>query len=489
MLSLLLAGLLTLGTFFGCANIKNDTTDTTGETEPAVTEPETDPVAERLEALRETVDWGGEDFGILYVNDIAGYTEEVEISTDEKSTVVSEAVHQRNTLFEEYGNLEFTLVPTSNGSVTTKLQGEVQTATGDFFLVTQTTSGTAAAATSNLLYDYLALDIDYDQDWWDEGTLDFALDGKVFFMNGPFNIVDDDVTFVMIFNKTLRENYGVENPYQLVKDGKWTLDKFNSIISKLATENGDGTWNEEDTYGFTAPESIGNTFFYSAGLQYVNNSRDMDAPELVLTGAKLEQALDVLAIARSIVHDNHSSYIAAPGSEALAKGVFTGGRSLFYCEAASYLRALNQEMEAVYGIIPLPKYNEQQENYTTWSHSIGSTLSIPTSVGNGKQDMEQFAAVLELYTILSEQHVRPAYYDNMLTTRNVHDAESAEMMDLIFLHRTYDMAMYFDSLGMASIFSTSVSGADQFSSSYNKVSSSFDKAIRNILRRLQNPRK
>ncbi len=321
LLALLLAVLMILSAtvaFVGCANENEPSDETESLTEAVVTEAETDPVQDALDAAREEVNWGGEDFGILYVNDIAGYTEEVEI-VEEKPSVINENVHTRNTLLEEYCNLSFVLIPASNGAIGGKLQGEAQTATGDFELVTQTAAGTASSATSGLLYNYLDLNIDYDQPWWDAGTLDFALDGKVFFMNGPFNIVDDDVTFVFIFNKKLREEYQVENPYDMVKNGTWTLSKFNSIISQLATENGDGKWDENDTYGFSTPSSIGNTFFYAAGLRFVNNDRDMETPQLVLTGAKMEQALDVLAIARTIVHDNNSTYLAASGNEGISK--------------------------------------------------------------------------------------------------------------------------------------------------------------------------
>ncbi len=484
----LFMSLLSLAVLSACSNNEENQESTSDDSTVSDTAAETDPVSDALDALRQEVDWGGNEFGILYVNDIAGYTEEVE--ADEKadestsSGVINNAVHERNTLFEEYGNLEFVLIPASNSSISGLINAEVQSGSGDFQLITQTTSATATMATSGSLYNYLDLSIDYEQSWWDKGTLEFALNGRVFFMNGPFNIVDDDVTFVMMFNKQLREDYKVENPYDTVKNKKWTLSYFNSVISALSNESsGDGKWDENDTYGFSAPGSIGNTFFYGAGLQYVVNDRNMDAPELVLTGSKMNIALDVLDIARSIVHDNHSSYIATQGSEALSKQVFVAGRSLFYCEAASYLRALNTSMETEYGVLPIPKYSEDQENYTTWSHSIGSTLSIPTSAA--KNDMEQFANVLELYTVLSQKLVRPAYYDTMLTTRNVRDAESAEMVDLIFEHRTYDMAMYFDTLGLSSIFSDSVSGANTFSSAYSGKAKVFNKVVSRLLTKLQ----
>ena len=489
LMCLLLACLMVLPLFAACGD-PADTTES-GESSEAATEPETDPVDEALNAIRGEADWGGNDFGIIYVNDIGGYTEEVEAEPESDdqtgSGVINDAVFERNTLFEEYCKLNFVLIPVANSAIGSRIQGEVHTSTGDFQLITTTTDIAASNATSGLLYNYLELDIDLEQDWWDAGTLDFALDGRVFFMDGPFNIVDDDVTFVFMFNKELRTEYQVANPYDTVKAGEWTLEHFNSIVKELATENGDGKWDAEDTYGFSTPGSIGNTFFYGAGLQYVVNSREMDSPELVLN-AKMEQALNVLDLARTIIHDNNSTFVAPHGQEGLSRDVFVNGRSLFYCEAASYLRGLNATMEREYGVVPVPKYNKEQANYTTWRHSIGSTLSIPTTVAKG--DMGQFAKVLETYTLLSQKFVRPAYYDTMLTTRNVQDVESSEMLDLIFLNRTYDMAMYFTQLGFNGLFENAVlSSGSNFSSAYASNSKKFDKQIANILRKLQNPRK
>lgn len=490
LLSLLLALLMAASTLVACGQNTEDPGAESGSSTIAATEEETNPLEDALNALRAEVDWGGNDFGIIYVNDIGGYTEEVEAEPENGdetgSGVINDAVFERNTLFEEYCNLNFVLVPTPNPSIGSAIMAEVQTGTGDFHLITTTADTAARNATSGYLYNYLDLDMDLEQDWWDAGTLDFALDGRVFFMDGSFNIVDDDVTFVFMFNKELRTEYQIDNPYETVKAGEWTLEYFNSVVSQLATENGDGKWDENDTYGFSTPGSIGNTFFYGAGLKYVENSRDMDVPELVLD-KKMEQALNVLDMARSIIQENNSTYVAPHGSEGISRDVFIQGRSLFYCEAASYLRGLNANMEREYGVVPVPKYDKAQANYTTWRHSIGSTLSIPTTVAKG--DMEQFAMVLETYALLSQKYVRPAYYDTMLTTRNVQDVESSEMLDLIFLNRTYDMAMYFTDLGFNGLFEqAALNSGNTFTSSYQANSKKFDRQIASILRKLQNPR-
>lgn len=451
------------------------------------TEPETkDPIVEALDRLTD-FNWGGDDFAILYVSDIAGYSEEVEAkaeaSDQTSSAVINDAVYERNITLEELCKLTFVPVPTTNGQVTTLVNAETQTNTGDYDLISAPASTTATMATSGYLYNYLDMGIDYEQPWWDPGTLEFCLADSVFFMNGAHNIVDDDVTFVMMFNKTLQSEAQIPDPYTTVRNAEWTLEYFNSIIQNVSSENGDGVWDEKDTYGFSSPGSIGNTFFYGSGLQYVVNSRNMDYPELAL-GNQLDKASRVMELAKAIVHDNNASYIAKSGDELLSRNVFVEERALFYCEAASYLRALNQTMEGDYGVVPIPKYSKEQENYNTWTHSIGSTLSIPTSIVDEIENND-FEAVLETYVVLSAKLVKPAYYDTMLTSRNVRDPDSAEMLDLIFQNRIYDMAIYFDALGFSNLFSDCVTtNSEAFTSKYNANAKRFDRQISNILKKI-----
>ena len=495
-ISLLLCIMILLPTLVACGQQTESPSDTDNkqsgdsgnENNTEVSETETtDPVQDALDRLIPEVDWDGKDFGMLYVNDIGGYVEEVEATADSNdassSSVINDAVFERNTLFEEYCNLNFILIPVSSGMVSTSIKSEVQTGTGDFHLITQTMTNSVDAATSGYLYNYTNLDIDYNTPWWDAGTLDFALCGHVFFMDGPFNIVDDDVTFVMMFNKELQRQHQVANPYETVTNGDWTLDKFHSIINGLASENGDGKWDENDTYGFATTDAVGTTFFYGAGLQYVINDRDMDRPELALDSSKMEKALGVLAKTRSIVKEGNSTYFAVGDKLGVETEVFRDGRSLYYVQAASYLRYLNTNMETEYGVIPIPKYNKEQTQYHTWRAGIGSTLSIPTTVAS--MDTDMFAQVLETYCVLSQKLVRPAYYDIMLTTRNVQDVESSEMMDLIFENRIYDMGAYFEVFGFYNLFTSSIIGEDTFSSSYAAAIKTYEKKLSVLIQKIE----
>lgn len=480
LISLLLACLLLLGSLISCGNDTNNPEGSTSQQSTASDESETaDAVEEALTAIRAEVDWGGNDFGYLYSNRF-GIAEEVEavanMNESSGSGVINNAVWERNSLFEEYGNLTFVLIPVDSDNLIGNVQREVQAGTGDFQLVAQPTSYTASLATTGVLYNYLDLDIDYDQAWWDAGTLDFALDGRVFFMNGPFNIVDDDVTYLMMFNKSLHTEYGLANPYDLVRSGDWTMAKFRDTVQDLSSDNGDGKWDAEDTYGYAAGGSM-DTFFYAADLRFVNNSQSMETPELAMDTSDMERAVNMLAMARDIVQNNNTTFSGDGMFD-----MFLNNRAFYYTEAASYLRSLNASMESEYGVIPVPKYDKNQKTHTSWSHSVASTLSMPTTVN--ELDTDALSDVLELYAILSEKLVRPAYYDTMLTTRNVRDADSAEMLEIIFNNRIYDMAMYFGQLGMGGIFADSVRGVDKFVSTYERAAGGFDKRISQILKDL-----
>ncbi len=481
LLSLLLAGLLLMPTLASCTENAETPDDTKTANTTASVEVETDPVEIALNELRNATDWKGEDFGLLYVNDIGGTKEEVEaqaeFSGESSNAVINDAVYERNQLFEEYCNLNFVLIPTSAANFTTTMNNGIQSGSREFLLCSQSAGSTASTALQGYLYNYTDLDIDYNQAWWDQGTLEFALDGRVFFMNGPFNIVDDDVTYFIAFNKKVQQENQIANPYQTVRDMEWTMEYMNSIISNLSSDNGDGMWDEKDTYGLTATAVIAASFFYGSGLKYVNNDPELDLPELMLSD-KMDRVLDVLDVARSIIHENNSTYVS------IGMEIFMRDRALYGYEVISYLRTLSAQMESGYGVLPVPMFDQEQGRYYAHSNPIGTTLSIPTTVAQINTDM--YAKVLETYCVLSQKLVKPAYYEVTLMTRNIQDLESTEMLDLILSSRVYDLAGYFADLGLSGLFENAVaSEGDTFSSKYASASRVFNKKVKNMLSKLQ----
>ncbi len=487
-LCLALAVLLLLSTLAGCANGGNDsdTKETTESSDP------TDELQQALDALG-TIDWaanndGNKDFTVLYADRFKDEVVGINGTVDKdggSSQVINDAVYERNTLLEERCNLKYNVIEREWTDIANTVSKESNTGTGDFQFIDTMTSDQASMATNRYLYDYLALDVDVDQPWWDSGTADFCLNDAIYFMSGSINFGDDNVTYVLIFNKDMLKSYpAISNPYQTVKDWKWTLDYFNEIIQGISYDNGDGLWDENDTYGFVTTYEYGSTFFMGSDLRFVINDRSSDAPELYLADkGRMDRALSVLDLSKQIYHNNNATYMSPPGEEAKGLSCFKAGRGLFYGEVASYLAELNKDTEFTYGVLPVPKYDERQEFYRTWTHSSGSCYSVVSAIPDAQ--VETVGNVLQAMAIISHQKVKPAYYDKMLTSRSIRDEESAEMLDLIFQNRIYDMAMYFTTLGLGDIFKTSVNANDdKFSSSYSGASKTFNNRVKGILRKL-----
>lgn len=144
--------------------------------------------------------------------------------------------------------------------------------------------------------------------------------------------------------------------------------------------------------------------------------------------------------------------------------MFAQNQGLFYSEVASYIVNL-KDMSDDFGVLPVPKYNVDQEKYVTWVHSISSTMVIPV----GPRDAEKDSKVIECMAILSGEHVIPTYYELVLKRKTIRDEESAGMLDIIFSNRTYDLVNYYSTLGLAGTFQGCVTRKNNsFASSYSK---------------------
>lgn len=464
-------------------------TNGNGETTGGDSETETEAKKDEIASMKEELgnpDWGKKDFVCLVQDEFKSevYAEDGSVdSTGGSAQVLNDAVLNRNKLLEENCNLTFDTIIKATGDMSTAIKNEATTGTGDFHIIDyKMGNGTTSEALSGTLHDWESMGIDVDKSWWDSGTADFALRGKVYFMTGDVNFCDDNFTYVLIFNKDMQKKYEntIPNPYQTVLDWEWTLDYFNSIIQGISSESsGDGVWDENDTYGFVTTYEFGNTLFIGSDLRYIKNDRTMDTPELAMDSG-LEKALDVLDKSKTIFWKNNATFMSPPGEEGKGLSCFKEGRALFYSEIASYLTKLSSEMDTDYGILPIPKYDKAQQYYRTWSYSGASCLSITSAIKEA--DEVTVGKIVQWYAMLSSENVKPAFYDVMLTSRNVRDEESRQMLDIIFQNRVYDMAFYFVSeFNLYEAFRNAVyKNDDSFSRTYSSNTKRFDRKVKQL---------
>lgn len=504
--ALLLAVLMLLPCFVACADsTDSDGTEaatggtTDGTQAPGESESEDETVSDediKKEIITATKEELGKlDYGQKTLTILAGTSFEREVSAvegtvdadGETSQQLNDAVLTRNKRMEEECNLVLENIIHEDIQMQDRINAEAMSPTGEFQVIDYRIDDSIRRALAGNLSDWVSMGIDLDKPWWDSGTADFALLGKVFFMCGDVTYTEEEMTYVLFFNKQMRAQYAetIPDPYQTVKDWEWTLDYFNSITQGISYESsGDGVWDENDTYGLVTTSLLGNTLFIGSGLCYIKNDRSMDRPELALDST-MDKALLVLDTAQNIFNQNNTTYISPEGEENRGLDCFRAGRAMFYSEVAIYLPRLNKNMDAEYGVLPIPKYDKAQEVYRTWAYGAGGCLSVTSAIPEA--DTEMIGKLVQYYAILSAEEVKPAYYDVMLTTQAVRDNESGEMLDLIFANRVYDMSFYFsDTFGLSTLFSDAVCRkANTFSSRYTSATKKFDSKVNQLLKDLE----
>lgn len=85
--------------------------------------------------------------------------------------------------------------------------------------------------------------IHLDEDWWDQILLDStSIRNKNYFATSAAHLMGYDRLWCLFFNESMMDELGLEYPYQLVRDGEWTLDKFSEYCKAAANLNGDDSF-------------------------------------------------------------------------------------------------------------------------------------------------------------------------------------------------------------------------------------------------------
>lgn len=209
--------------------------------------------------------------------------------------------------------------------------------------------------------------------------------------------------------------------------------------------DGNGILDHLDQYGFATTMDTVNGLFYSGGLSIVTKNTD-DIPEYTLM--QNPNTFGVLTGMFDIMRSNDYTLISVdwakvnPLTHLIVQAAFEENRALFYAEVMQCVIRLRQ-MDTDFGVIPLPKYNEEQEGYYTNVHNWASEAAvIPASVS----DPERSGIILESLAMESKKYLTPAYYEIALKGKFIRDEESSEMLDIIFSGRKADLG-YVDNIG------------------------------------------
>lgn len=427
------------------------------------------------------VDFGEQDFVVLGRGDAGSSV--FEIRQDEASSEPLEnAVYNRNRELSELCKLNYIAKLSPSDGLADLVTTDIKAGTGEYAIAFPDMRVAGTMATKNMVKDFNDLThIDLDAEWWDAGTASMSVAGRTLWMNSDINYMAHDVTFLTLFSKVMAEEQGLDDLYQTVNNGDWTIDLLSTYAKKVSSDlDGNGRYDEGDAYGLIGTSTLGYAMFYGSEMRYVACD-DEGEPYLAMTETDLLKASDLLDKVLEMLYNGHNSYIVAPGKEKDALNMFINNQGLFYFECASYTGAL-RNMSDDFGVLPLPKYDKNQTRYATYVNPVSSTMIIPV----GPKNYDDLGKVIETMAILSSESVIPTYYDLVLKRKTIRDEESAQMLDIIFSNRIYDLSCFYEKIGLMHTFQEAInSRTNNFSSNYQSRLKKAEKEIKHIVNKIE----
>lgn len=324
--------------------------------------------------------------------------------------------------------------------------------TDDYDLVFNSTYTLIAKTTEGVYHNlYDVPNLDLENEWWAQYyNKQVSIGNAQYICAGDANISLKRMTFVTMFNQAVFDQYGIEDIYQVVRDGKWTVDYQTQLSTGMYQDlNGNNTRDESDFFGFiTNASNIGvDPYFASCELPILSKTTD-NTYVYSFTG---ERIVDAATAVCRLIWENDGAWSfkhtgAGDAEQNLISDCFAEGRA-----AMVTLRLLHtsdakvRNMKDKYGILPIPKLDENQQTYFSHAHDQFCSIAVPRTV---KEDrLEAIGAMLEYFAYQSREMVVPEYYEVTLKSKYVADEESGEMLDLIFANMNVNAGnLYYNAL-------------------------------------------
>ncbi len=432
----------TLLTAVGCSNDAGNIspTETTG-TVQTTTMPETTlepPVTEAPKPNLEAIAYNREIRALYYKNSTWPV---IDIAEAENSgEVLTQALYERNLRVEEKYAVDLVSTELAGSKIITTVQNDVMADDINYDIIMPNMSDTMKMAVNGLLMDVNQLEHnDFTKPWWNSQIISAsAIKGINYFAMGDLNLSTYDGTPVVLFNKDIVTNYALEDPYALVRNGKWTLDKMIEMAAGMTEDLDNNTiMNEDDRYGIVCNNFAVDVLLYGCDIQFASLDNDQNI-QLSIDQEKLsgviEKITQLLSAENAYLADRYGSTNQI--RETNPTTIFGDNRTLFFpslLQAVSVLRGGNNN----FGILPTPKYNEAQENYTSYVHLYtGSTVCIQRNYA----EIDMISRILEDLNYASYETVIPVYIDVALRYKHLNDADSGEMLDIVLDSYTCDIA-------------------------------------------------
>ncbi|MCI8387297.1 MAG: hypothetical protein HFE63_02380 [Clostridiales bacterium] len=383
------------------------------------------------DSLPDDLNFGGKEIHILMRG--GDYDSRTELYSEElNGDVINDAVYERNRAVQERLNVTLDFIMTDETRHTSNInliKQSIIADSDDYNLIADSVTYNMQLSMEGLFTDLNTLNyLDFDKPWWNKSFLETTeFNGKNYAVLGDISQTMISGAFCMFFNKSMFEEVypDEQSLYQTVLDGEWTLDKLISYCTPLYADlNGDTAANEGDRFGhfFTNAKTLGaDSFVGGCGIEAVVKEKD----GTFSYGATNERAVSFFEKMKKLLFEDNNTCRLANNNEQIMDTMINGQTmfTTWMLTGVNYLR----DMKDDYGIIPMPKLDENQQSYKGYMHDGSSSFVIPIT----EDDPDTVAAVLEAMCAESYRSVTPAYFGTAIKGKYIRDDESSQMLDMI----------------------------------------------------------
>jgi len=377
----------------------------------------------------------------IYANVSSGYS--VIDPKEESGEVLNDETYTRNRDMEYLYNFKLSVQnasPASNNTIVIQtLQNNTTAGDNAYQLYLPYTKTLINYAQFMLPFNQIPV-LDYTKPWWfPDATEAFNVDGMQIALSGTFDLCVPSRVQLLMFNKDIfaELNTGY-TMYDLVRENKWTLDKYIELGNMAAKDlNGDGVMNENDRFGLSSHvKGYYGAFINGFGITFA--TRDAKGYPVFSGGSDsalvdiIQKWLDIIAVNPNLFYNTSTSIHSAKPS-----GMYPAGQTLFYSGAiASIANAADYDFQS--GYVPFPMLHADQGRYycqTAYGHSPTLSRALP------KDEWENVGILMEAFAYSTYTKLLPIYKEETLKLRYADSPEDSEMVDLIWDSIFYDFGI------------------------------------------------
>lgn len=400
-----------------------------------------------------TGDYGGYNFRILNNWSNFAYTSFGEEGLT--GEVLDDAIYERNTVVAELLNITFEIQQLRWDDNDTALKKSVLANDDAYDIYFNEGSYEAVHAQNGYVVDMKGIkSLNPDAPWWNQvATESIRIGSPLYYLYGDLHLMYYECYCGMLMNTTACESVGLEIPYEIVSGGGWTIDRAAEYVkSGYLDLNGDSAVTADDQFGIGMHHHNAISFITGADLEIV----ERDANNLpVWNGLDDRFVTRYTTVAEKIFGDKNlvcNGDTKGIGSlDRTVNTMFGLGRLIFFVEPLGAL-GLYRDCEFEIGIIPVPKYDEAQDEYYSYIYRGAPAMGIPVT----NTDLERTGVVAENLCAHSLKMVRQTYFDVTLDFKRIQDKESQEMLDIIFANGKASLANVYGWANFAGDMSTRI---------------------------------